>query len=234
MSSGRTNYHEILYPESAKGVDSLLWKNRLYYYPNLPISSLVHRYTLDGLIASANSNIANGWIRPNLEFQPAFELANMVKINAMLPSIIRRGVLKPFLVTLTAEDQPLQVETGDSRLACLELTAIESVPAILVDGRPRQQQSSLPGHLDHGQPLRDLQDLAQACGIKNTVFYMDFDHNNQLIYYNYNLGEPSGIDVQGWEYRLKILQRYLDGHWHPRFEFSRQWLNCAVPWREYQ
>lgn len=231
MSDHRANYHEIRYPESARGVDSLLWRNRLFYHAHLPISRLKKRYDLDGLMTTANSIIPNGRIMKDLEFQPAFELANMVKINAMLPSILRQGMHKPFLVAWHSNQQLMHVETGDSRLACLELTNITTVPAIIVCRDP--QAPNIRVDLDGLVPLKDLQDIARVCGVEDTVFYVDFDVANRLTYLNFDISESSGVDCSSYDHRLKLLQRYLDQHWHQDFVFDRQWLRRTVPWHEY-
>lgn len=231
VSDHRSNYHEIRYPESARGVDTLLWRNRMFYHACLPVDRLKRRYSLDGLMATANSVMTNGRIPRDLEFQPAFELANMVKINAMLPSILRQGIHKPFLVVWYSNREPMHVETGDSRLACLELTDMTTVPAIIVCAHPRSPDIRID--LDGLVPLKDLQDIARVCGVEDTVFYVDFDVADRLTYLNFNMPWPSGIDCSSYDHRLKLLQRYLDRNWHQDFVFDRQWLRRTVPWHEY-
>ena len=201
----------------------------LLYDPVVAVKNIQPQQTLGELCTLANFRLQAVGAAKFFN-EPGYHdwIANLVKIQLMIPSLAQLGSVKPFLLSYLGH-LPLVPQNGDSRLKALErLPVIESVSAIITT------KSEYKTHFPDLVLIETFDQLAEVCAVSAGTDFI-FRPTDDMAPYGLDWFEYADkkvcVPTIGW--CVAVLERYM-AKAGPDFLFSPDWFDQFIDWNLYQ
>jgi hypothetical protein len=179
----------------------------LLYNPVVPVQQLTPLADLESILSDANNRVNSN------------QLAKMVRLNWMVENLKTEPVYKPLLV-----DHNMVVQTGDTRVAAIQLSNTVSHVAVLMS-TPVEHMNLDWIYVQDNDHLGDLLDIDP----KHIMTHDDW-HFNAIDWIEFGYAHTAD-HMHDEEERYRMITRYLDQY--PDTVFTRKWLQTPVNWLDY-
>jgi hypothetical protein len=202
----------------------------IFFQPGLPIGAIYYKQKLQDLCDWINSRLQEAGVDQFIQ-EPFnwYEIANLVKLNLWINDIRKQGIIKPFLIAYTGEDQ-YSINNGESRLRCLEvIPEIDSVDCFITTHQRYAEK------FDHLPYIENFEQYAEIChaniGQEFQFRFTDKFAPYGLDWYETN-SRKTGHTMLSQELCRELIQNYLREN--PMVVFSPDWFSTTVDWTLYK